>query len=145
MLEYAGAGQSTDFKYAMYDMSTIYVGARYTYQEMLGDEAFNFKLKTILQRYILTEVSADTTLESHFYYIKEDDYAYQVYDQLKVKLRVNVPVVKKGFGKKTDLIYQEKIMKLRELAALSPEEKKAQGIMIREIQISKLGLMTFTV
>lgn len=145
MLEYAGSNENSDFKYVMFDLSTIYVGALYTYRDMMDNEMVNFKLKTILERYLLEDISPDTSFESHFYYMQPGDFAYKVYEQLRTKVRVNVPVQSKGLGGKSSVHYKEKVMKLAELAALTPAEKQAQGILIREIQISKLGLMTFTV
>ena len=145
MLEYAGEGINSDFKYIMFDLSTIFIGARYTYQDLVENESVSFKLQTILHRYLLTEVTPETTLESHFYYLKPEDFAYQVYEQLKTRVRVSVPEDKKGFGGRTERVYKERTMKLCELAALSPSEKKERGILIREIQISKLGLLGFSV
>ncbi len=145
MLEYAGSNENSDFKYVMFDLSTIYAGALYTYRDMIENEMVNFKLKTIIERYLLEDISPDTTFESHFYYMQPGDFAYKVYEQLRTKVRVNVPVQSKGFGGKDSVHYKEKVIKLSELAALTPAEKQAQGILIREIQISKLGLMTFTV
>ncbi len=145
MLEYAGSNENSDFKYVMFDLSTIYVGALYTYRDMLENEMVNFKLKTIIERYLLEDISPDTTFESHFYYMQPGDFAYKVFDQLRTKVRVNVPVSSALFGSKGSIRYKEKVMKLTDLAAMSPAQKQAQGILIREIQISKLGLMTFTV
>lgn len=145
MLEYAGSNENSDFKYVMFDLSTIYVGALYTYRDMMDNEMVNFKLKTILERYLLEDISPDTSFESHFYYMQPGDFAYKVYEQLRTKIRVNVPVQSRGLAGKGSVHYKEKVMKLAELAALTPAEKQAQGILIREIQISKLGLMTFTV
>ena len=61
--------QDKDFKYVMQDMGAVYLGARYSYAELLEEEMIAFKLKTIISRYILKDVDSSTTLESHFYYL----------------------------------------------------------------------------
>jgi hypothetical protein len=40
--------------------------------------------------------------------------------------------------------YREKILKIQELAALSPAEKKRQDLRLAELQLSKLALMQFS-
>ena len=56
-----------DFKYFMQDMEKIYLGARYSYQELMGNELVPFKFRTIIERYLTRELDQETTLESHFY------------------------------------------------------------------------------
>lgn len=138
---------NADFRYQMNDLTALYYGARCTYQELLEDKATNFKLKRIVADWILREVEPDTTLESHFYYMEPEDRSYLVYDQLRVKLRCSVPFAAKtlfGLGRE-ETRYREEIIKLEDLARLGVPEKKERGILIREVQISKLGLMTFTI
>lgn len=81
--------QDKDFKYLLQDAGAIYVGARYSYAELLEEEMAAFKLKTILSRYILQDVDASTTLESHFYYMEEGSFSYQTFRELKVRIRVS--------------------------------------------------------
>lgn len=134
-----------DFKYEMHDITTLYYGARYTYQDLLDDHEADIKIRQIIAEYILKEVEPETTLESHFYYMTPESRSYLVYDQLKTKVRVGHPIFRRKLFGGRERIYEQKIMSLKDLAALSPEEKKKQGIVISEIQISKMGLMTFTV
>ncbi|NLC73651.1 MAG: hypothetical protein GX685_00145 [Clostridiales bacterium] len=133
-----------DFKYEMNDLTVIYYGAKYSYQEIIDDKVTSFKLKRIIVDWILPEVSGDTTLESHFYYLKPEDRSYLVYDQLKVKLRCSIPYEKKSIFGKTEKLYKEEIISLKDMVQMTPSEKKEKGIIIREIQISKVGLMSFT-
>ena len=136
---------NADFQYQMNDLTVLYYGARYRYQDMLDDDVTNFKLKRIVADWILQEVEPETTLESHFYYMTPADRSYMVYEQLKARLRCSVPHTRKTLFGREETLYREEIWTLRDLAALSPEGKKARGMLIRELQISKLGLMTFTV
>lgn len=137
--------QDNDFKYVMMDAGNIYLGARFSYEELLSQEMVPFKLKTILNRYILKEANPETTLESEFYYMEKDTFLYDTFSQLKVKVKVNVRMEKKSLLGKTSWQYGEKILKLKELTEINLAKKKASGMIVREIIISKLGLMTFSV
>ena len=48
-------------------------------------------------------------------------------------------------GRKKKMVYTEKILTLKELTEMNLARKKASGMIIREIIVSKLGLMTFSV
>ncbi len=134
-----------DFKYVLQDTGNLYLGAGFSYEELLEAETVPFKLKAILSHYILKESSPDTTLESEFYYLKEDTFLYETYRQLKVKVKGQVQAEKRSLLGKTSLVYQEKVFTLPELTAMNLARKKASGMLIREIIISKLGMMTFSV
>lgn len=137
--------QDRDFKYMLQDTGQIYLGARFSYEELLGEEMAAFKLKTVIMQYILKEVEASTTLESHFYYMTEDSFSYQTYRELKVKIKVSLPEEKKSLTGKVRTVYKDKVYTLKELAGLNLARKKQMGLIVREIAVSKLGLMTFTV
>ena len=134
-----------DFKYVMQDTGSLYLGAKYTYEELLSAEMTPFKLKAIINHYILKETSPDTTLESQFYYLNRDSFLYEVFYQLKIKVKVQIQTVKKSFFGKEKIRYEEQILSLRDLTDMNLAKKKASGVMIREIIISKLGMMTFSV
>lgn len=134
-----------DFKYILQDTGHLYLGARFTYKELLEQEMLPFKLKTIISQYLLKEIDASTTLESHFYYMDLNSFSGQTYQELKVKLKVTKPVEKKNlFGKKsirfTDVIYS-----LKEWEELDLALKKKEGIIVREVIFSKIGLLSFAV
>ena len=134
-----------DFKYVLQDTGNLYLGAGFSYEELLEAEMVPFKLKAILSHYILKESSPDTTLESEFYYLKEDTFLYETYRQLKVKVKGQVQAEKRSLLGKTSLVYQEKVFTLPVLTAMNLARKKASGMLIREIIISKLGMMTFSI
>ena len=137
--------QDGDFKYVLQDAGAIYLGARYSYGELLEEDMMAFKLKTIISRYILKDVDASTTLESHFYYMAPDSFSYQTFRELKVKIKVSLPEEKRSLTGKVKYSYKDKIYTLKELTGLNLARKKQLGLIIREIVISKLGLMSFTV
>ena len=60
--------ENQDFKYVCQDMTNLYIGARYTYGELMALDEIPFKLKTILSHYMLKEVAEDTKIEDHIFY-----------------------------------------------------------------------------
>ena len=130
-----------DFKYYMQDIERNYFGARYNYSELLNNEMVPFKFKTIITKYLKDDVELDTPLESHLYYMTCENYDYQIYKQLKARVRVsqykNLNDSSKGF--------KEKIYTIPELVRINPSEKEEQGMIIRELIISKLAFFAFSV
>ena len=137
--------QDRDFKYVLQDTGAIYLGARYSYGELLEDDMMAFKLKTIISQYILKDVDSSTTLESHFYYMTADSFAYQTFLELKVKVKVSLPEEKKSLTGKVRICYKDKVYALKDLAELNLARKKQMGMIIREIIVSKLGVMSFSI
>lgn len=134
-----------DFKYVMQDTGNLYLGAKYTYGELLASEMTPFKMKAILTHYVLKEASPETTLESQFYYLDQSSFLYEVFSQLKAKAKVQIQMEQKSFFGKKKMVYKERIFSIKELTEMNLARKKASGMMIREIIISKLGMMTFSV
>lgn len=133
------------YKYIVQDTGTIYLGGRYTYSELMQNEAVNFKIKSIIEIYLAREIDLSTSLESHFYYMKPEDFSARTFEQLRAKVKVSEKQKKKNiFGKEKEK-YTDKTYKLMEFTALSEKEKKARGILIQEIGLSKLGLMSFSI
>ena len=134
-----------DYKYVMMDTGYLYIGAKYTYGELMEVDTVPFKFMTVVERYILPDMNPDTTIESHLYYLQAADFTCRTLQQLKAKVKVNrLTVKKKLFGKK-ESVYQTEIMSLQDFVKMSPDEKERAGIFIQELMISKLGLMSFMV
>lgn len=136
-----------DYKYVMVDTGNVYLGAKYTYGELLQNEDVPFKIRTIVERYILPQADAETTLESEFYYMAQDSLTYRTYRQLKVKIKCSRLVEKKKLfsrGKKNRR-YVTELIGLEAFTAMTPAQKQAQGIMVQEIVVNKLAMMVFTV
>jgi len=137
--------QYQDYKYVLQDTGNIYLGAKFSYEEIMDREDVSFKIKAVIEHYIAKEVALDTSLESHFYYMKPKDFAARTYEQLKVKIKVSELKSKKGLFGKEKQAYTDMVYKLPRFTEMSEEEKRQKGIMIQEIGISKLALMTFPV
>ncbi len=130
-----------DFKYYMQDIERHYFGGRYSYAELLNNEMVPFKFKTIITKYIKEEVDYETTLESHLYHLKTDGFDYEIYKQLKSRVRIsqykNPDKREKGF--------KEKMYTITEFVRIPAEEKERLGIIVRELVVSKLALFAFSV
>ena len=137
--------QNNDFKYFMQDTSSIYLGAKFSYAEILEQEMVSFKYKSIIEHYILKDTDPETTLESQLYYMTPDQFSYKTYMQLKARVKVSMLVSKKRLFSETKTIYENKVLKLDELVTVNLAKKKQCGMVIQELMLSKLALMAFNV
>ncbi len=132
-----------DYKYVMQDTTQLYLGAKYTLQEMTENEEIPFKFRLILERYVSEEVSQDTTLESHLYYLTGESRNLKIYDHIKMKVRFLEKSKKDGILGKNKREYVTQVLPIKKFAEISAAEKERRGIVIQEISVSKLALMTF--
>ncbi|MCR5502835.1 MAG: hypothetical protein K6F53_07485 [Lachnospiraceae bacterium] len=131
------------YKYIQTDTAVLYIGARYTYEELLEEPLLPFKMKAVIAQYILKESDAGNSLESELYHMKDSGFVYETYRQLKCRVKVMELKEKKGRG--GDGEYREKVYPLERLSKIPVTEKEERGFVITELQISKLSLMGFTV
>ena len=132
-----------DGKYTLQDVGNLYIGSKYTLDNILNDEAIMFKFRLIVERYILPEADPEDTLETHLYYLDSGSFLVKIYKQLKAKVKINIIEEKKGHGKSTPKYYTTRTVSIEELAAMSVADKEAKGVVIQELSVSKLALMTF--
>ena len=125
-------------KYVMQDVGTLYVGTKYTFEEILESEEIPFKFRLLCERYLLPEAYREDTLETTLYYLDPKSFVVKILKQLKAKVKVNVLAAKKD---KTE--YTTKNLTIDELVAISPAEKESQGFVIQELSVSKFALMAF--
>ncbi len=137
--------QNRDFKYFMQDTGSLYLGAKYSYAEILGDEMVTFKYKSIVEHYILKDTDPETTLESQLYYMTPEQFSYRTYQQLKARVKVSMLVEKKRFPGGSGVRYESKGMKLEEFVKMNLAQKKKCGVVVQELVLSKLAVMTFSV
>lgn len=136
--ELADRMENQDFKYVMQDVSRVYIGAKFTYQEMLDRDDIPFKFKAILSHYMLKEVSADTTPENHVFYLTQDSLSYMVYRQLGVQFKMSVWQPEKGHYKSFSFTVGELYDRPEVLA-------QKDTIVVEELMIPKLKIIMFTV
>ncbi len=132
-----------DFKYVMQDTYQLYLGAKYTFREILENEDIMFKFRLIVERYIYQEVDPETTLESHFYYLPDTGVLFHTYKHIKLKVKINIIGEKKSLFGKRKAVYTTQIMPISKFAGMTPAEKEKKGVIIQEIICSKMALMTF--
>lgn len=137
--------QDNDFKYFMQDAGSIYLGARFSYAEILAQEMVSFKYKSIVEHYILKDTDPQTTLESQLYYMTADQFSYKTYLQLKARVKVSVLEEKKSLFGRAKTGYANKVMKLEEIVGMNLAQKKKCGMVVHELILSKLALMGFSV
>ena len=133
---------NNDYKYVMHDMTNIYIGAKFTYDEMMKNDEIPFKFKVILSHYMLREVDGNTTLENHVFYLKPTDESYMIFKQMKAKFKLNI-FREDGHGKgKPGYIHKE--YKVQEIVE-GPEAKylheHMNQIFVEELHITSLSLM----
>nr|WP_325239788.1 hypothetical protein [uncultured Oscillibacter sp.] len=129
--------ENRDFKYVMQDVSKVYIGAKYTYQEMMDTDEIPFKLKAILSHYILKEVAGDTTPENHIFYIKDTDLSYLVYKQMKARFKLDFPVR----SPKGTWQYRSEYHTIEEIAGNAAWKEKQDEIVVEEMVLTKLHMM----
>lgn len=129
-----------DFKYSMQDVGRVYVGSKYTFEELLDEEDLLFKFRLIVERYILPEADPGDTLESHLYYLAPDSFAVKLYRRLKARVKVSVIEEKKSLFGKMKKQYVNKQITIDELTGIPAQEKERMGMVIQELSVSKLAL-----
>ena len=91
-----------NYKYSLQDTAKVYIGAKYTFAELLDQDEVAFKFRLIVERYILAEKEVDPqdTLETHLYYLKPDSFLVKIYDRIKARVKSNIIEEKKRiFGR----------------------------------------------
>lgn len=132
-----------DYKYVMQDTYQLYLGARYSYREIIENEEIPFKFRLVVERYIYQDVDPETTLESHLYYMSEKNIVFTTYKHIKMKVKISILEEKKSFTGRVKKTYATQILPLEQLMQMSPAEKEQKGVMIQEVICSKLALLTF--
>ncbi len=130
-------------KYSMQDTSFLYVGTKYTLEELINEDEIPFKFRLVVERYILPEADLQDTLESHLYYLEPKSFLVKIYGQIKAKVKINIIEEKRTLlgGRKKQ--YVTKMLTVEELAKMSVAEKEENGVVVQEIKLSKLALMAF--
>lgn len=131
--------ENKDFKYVMHDLTNLYIGAKYTYNELLVSEEVPFKLKTLISRFMIREVDGNTKIEDHIFYLKETDMSYQIYKEMKAKFRLNVWKDEKDGVKKSG--YKSAAYRITDIVGNEELMRKKDITIVEEVHITKLGLM----
>lgn len=135
--------ENRDFKYVMHDLTNVYIGARFTYGELMEEEEVPFKLKMIISHYFLKEVGENTRIEDHIFYLKETDISFLVFRQMKAKFRLNVWRDELDGVKRPG--YKSEVYKITDIVNNDELKKRMDITLVEEMHITKLGLMSVSI
>lgn len=133
-----------DFKHILQDFGNYYIGARWTYREMMGSDQMPFKWKAVIAHYFSKAVDLDTRMEDHIFFMDEEDFAYQTYKELKARFRMSVwmpadPKRRRGGH------YESCEYRIEEIVASRALHEQMDTIIVQELRLPKLALMNFSV
>ena len=131
-----------DYKYFIQDAGSFYVGAKYTLKEITLNEDILFKFRKVVSESIMPSFSGEDTLETVLYYLKPDDFVFQVFKQMNAEVRISLKVKKKHLFGKEEEVYSTRYIKIKELVSMSEDEKNKAGLLIQELKGGKLALLT---
>ncbi|MBR6302508.1 MAG: hypothetical protein IKR35_01520 [Lachnospiraceae bacterium] len=130
-----------DYKYCMQDTGNLYVGAKYTINEIAENEDILFKFRKVCVESLKNGSDGDDSLETILYYMQPEDFRVQVLKQMRAKVRVNIIKEKSFFGKNKKE-YVTEFMSIPNLVSMTKEEKESVGLVIQELRVNKLALLT---
>lgn len=133
-----------DFKYVMHDMTNVYLGGKYSYQEMMDEDNVPFKLKTIFARYMMKEVAPETKFSDHIFFLEEDSLSYLAYKQLKAGFKMSVWEEADG-RKHRHPGYVSREYSVEEIVGNKQLQEKRDTIIVEEMHLTKMHIMTFSV
>jgi len=133
-----------DFIYCLNDLYRHYFGAGLSYAQMLQSEEVPPRFKALIRAYLLGEVGAETTLESHLYYLREGQVSCELYTGLQARVRITRPQTRRNLFGREETLFKEEIVSVGDLIQIPAADKQRQGIQIREVQIPKRKLREFT-
>ena len=122
-----------DYKHVVQDVTNIYIGGKLSYGEMLDLDEIPFKFKVILSHYILKEVSRETTIENHIFFMKKEDMSYMIFKKMKAKFRLYV------FDDKKSYVGRE--YKIEDIVDDEYLHEKMDTIFVEEMHLYKINLL----
>ncbi len=123
----------SDFKYLLEDFSTVYIGANYSYKEIMNHETAPLKFKEAVVRVFVKDCDERTTIAEHLTKMKEQEKSHMLYRQFKVKIKVTqLKKSRKGYESKHCAL--DEFMNQYQMKAANGE------CFVEEIVIKKLHL-----
>lgn len=136
---------NNDFKYILQDTGHIYFGKELSYEEMMDMEEVPFKFKAIIGSYFRKEIQLSSKMTEHLFQLKQEEFSYQIYEQLKVQVRFFYKEEKMGlFGQKKER-WVHKTCKMKDFLQNYKGIVEKGEATIEDISISKLALMTISI
>lgn len=126
------------YKYVLQDITHVYIGGRFTLQEVIGFDDAPFKVKVTVNRYFLGDSpnGADIRLSDFILDVERNAFSYEVLKKLKTKVKYTIP---KNFD--ADEGYRNTVASFEEFYENEVIRQHREQVMIEEISFSKLALM----
>ena len=125
-----------DFKYVIQDFSSVQLGAKFTYEEMLLNDRVPFKIQSIIRLYIAKEAPMDKEIGNHILEINQNDFSYGIFSNLKIKIAFCEPKPDGGYK-----IVQKKFSEFKKYQ----ETNWTDNHIMQSITVSNLALMGFNI
>lgn len=133
--------ENKDFKYILQDITHVFLGRELTYGDLLELEDTPFKLKAITNNYFLKDSLRDTKLIEHINQITKEEFSYQIYMQLKLRIKLNHKVNRKTIFGKDSSKHISVECGLEEYLTKYKDMIEAESAYVEELILSKLALM----
>jgi len=137
--------QNDDFKYILQDTSHVYFGRELTYQEIKERDDVPFKFKAIISSYFIKDTPLTVKLTDHVLTMQKEDFSYQIYEQLKLQVRIFYAEEKKGLNGKTKQKWIHKTCSPGELQNRYADAIRDGSVHIEDASVSKLALMMISI
>lgn len=136
--------ENKDFKYILQDITKVFLGKELTYGDLLEMEEVPFKLKALTNNYFLKDSNRDERIIDHIGKIASEDFSNQIYDQLKIRIKLNCIMYKKTLFGKEIKRHVSIECGLQEYKEQYRDKVVAGEAFVEEIIISKLALMALS-
>ena len=134
-----------EYKYVIDQMSSIEIGAKWTYDELIDNVDLSHKFRQVCRSLFEQEVDGGTTIESHLYYLEKDTESFRAYNKRKTKVTCMVPDTKRAPKEDGTPYFRPEVFPVEELVKVPAALKEQLGVRIQEIVISKVGLASLVV
>lgn len=130
-----------DYKYVIQDFSNVYVGANYTYGELVDSDDTPSRLADVVCRIFYREVDAQTKIADHLQAIKEDSACYMAFSQLRIQIKVTFVVNVQDKSGNCKEEYETKDYSLDAFMKEVRIQDNPDGYLIQELSFKKRHLM----
>jgi hypothetical protein len=130
-----------DYKYVIQDFSNIYIGARFTYAQLVENDDTPGRLKDTIYRIFYKEVSPEISVGEHLLSLQENSVCYLAYAQLRLQIKVTCLVQKEDKKGNFKEEYETRDYSLADFMKQEDIRKNPDRYLIQEISFKKRYLM----
>lgn len=133
--------QENDYKYVLQTFGDIYIGTRYTYEELAAADAAPGKIKDAIYRVFMKDVGLDTTIQEHLLHLDEKSVSYMAYAQMRTMIKITKEVEKTDRKGNVKKVYETKDISLQDFMEHADLHANPDRYLIQEIIIKKRNMM----